>query len=129
MRCAARSGPRACAAWHSGQLKTLGDVVAFYDQGGGAVPDGGTLDRLVTPLMLTAVEREDLIAFLSTLDGAAVDPALLVNTARENLVGVRGPGQWLSISEMVLRNSFSLSSTTPSTPTNHSAAACTTPRC
>ena len=67
---------------HSGQLKTLGDVVAFYDQGGGAVPDGGTLDPLVTPLMLTAVEREDLIAFLSTLDGATVDPALLVNTAR-----------------------------------------------
>ncbi len=67
---------------HSGQLKTLGDVVSFYDQGGGAVPDGGTLDPLVTPLSLSADEKADLIAFLQTLDGAAVDPALLVNTAR-----------------------------------------------
>ena len=56
--------------------------MTFYDQGGGAVPDGGTLDSLVTPLMLTAEERADLVAFLSTLDGAAVDAALNENTAR-----------------------------------------------
>lgn len=67
---------------HSGQFKTLAEVVAFYDQGGGAVPDGGTLDPAMTPLSLTQQEKDDLIAFLSTLDGADVDPALLVNTAR-----------------------------------------------
>lgn len=67
---------------HSGQFATLAEVVAFYDQGGGAVPDGGTLDPLMTPLSLTAGERADLVAFLQTLDGAPVDAALLVNTAR-----------------------------------------------
>ena len=67
---------------HSGQLKTLGEVVTFYAQGGGAVVDGGTLDPLVTPLTLTAEQKEDLIAFLQTLDGAAVEAALLVNTSR-----------------------------------------------
>jgi cytochrome c peroxidase len=67
---------------HSGQLATLDAVVAFYDQGGGAVVDGGTLDSLVTPLALTSDERADLVAFLQTLDGAPVDPALLSNTSR-----------------------------------------------
>ena len=67
---------------HSGQFATLVDVVEFYDRGGGAAVDGGTLDPLVTPLSLTAEERADLGAFLQTLDGAAVDPALLINTAR-----------------------------------------------
>jgi hypothetical protein len=46
------------------------------------VPDGGTLDPLMTPLSLTQQEKDDLVAFLSTLDGADVDPALLENTAR-----------------------------------------------
>ena len=67
---------------HSGQFKTLVEVVAFYDQGGGSVPDGGTLDANLAPLNLTQQEKDDLVAFLSTLDGAAVDPALLENTAR-----------------------------------------------
>ena len=67
---------------HSGQFATLTEVVEFYDRGGGAVVDGGTLDPLVTPLSLTTDERADLVAFLQTLDGAAVDPALLINTAR-----------------------------------------------
>lgn len=67
---------------HSGQLKTLEEVVAFYDVGGGTVPDGGTLDVLMTPLGLTEEEKKDLVAFLSTLDGAAVDDALLQNTSR-----------------------------------------------
>jgi cytochrome c peroxidase len=67
---------------HSGQFATLSDVVAFYDQGGGMVPDGGTLDVALTPLQLTTAEKADLVAFLQTLDGAAVDPALLMNIAR-----------------------------------------------
>jgi cytochrome c peroxidase len=67
---------------HSGQFPTLAEVVAFYNQGGGAVVDGGTLDPLVTPLALTADEQADLVAFLHALDGAPVDAALLVNTSR-----------------------------------------------
>lgn len=67
---------------HSGQLKTLEEVVTFYDQGGAAVVDGGTLDPLVTPLGLSVEEKADLVAFLRTLDGAPVDAALLMNTSR-----------------------------------------------
>ena len=67
---------------HSGQLATLSDVVNFYDQGGGAVVDGGTRDPLMMPLALTPEEKTDLGAFLQTLDGAAVDAALLLNTSR-----------------------------------------------
>lgn len=67
---------------HAGQFATLTEVVDFYDVGGGAVVDGGTLDPLMQPLALTAAEKADLVAFLGTLDGAAVDASLLVNTAR-----------------------------------------------
>jgi cytochrome c peroxidase len=67
---------------HSGQFATLADVVDFYDLGGGTVPDGGTLDVGVTPLSLSTQEKADLVAFLQTLDGQAVDAALLMNTAR-----------------------------------------------
>ncbi len=67
---------------HGGQLATLEDVVSFYDVGGGAPVDGGTVDALLTPLTLTSTERAELVAFLRTLDGAAVDAALLQNTAR-----------------------------------------------
>ena len=67
---------------HSGQFATLEAVVDFYNVGGGAVADGGTLDGKIGPLSLTVAEKADLAAFLKTLDGAAVDPALLVDTSR-----------------------------------------------
>lgn len=67
---------------HSGQLATLEAVVDFYDQGGGAVVDGGVLDPLMQPLGLTAAEKADLVAFLEALEGEPVDAALLVDTSR-----------------------------------------------
>ncbi len=67
---------------HSGQFATLEAVVAFYNAGGGQVPDGGTLPAEIRPLALTAQEQTDLVAFLKTLDGDPIDPALTVNTSR-----------------------------------------------
>jgi cytochrome c peroxidase len=67
---------------HSGQFTTLEEVVAFYDQGGGLVPDGGTRDPSLAPLGLTPAEKADLVAFLKTLDGEPVPASLLQNTAR-----------------------------------------------
>lgn len=67
---------------HAGQFATLEAVVDFYDQGGGAVPDGGVLGTGLMPLGLSATEKADLVAFLKTLDGAPIDAALLQNTAR-----------------------------------------------
>lgn len=49
---------------HNGVLATLDDVVAFYDQGGGAHPNKSPLLR---PLHLTAAERHELVAFLRSL--------------------------------------------------------------
>jgi cytochrome c peroxidase len=57
---------------HSGQLATLADVVAFYNDGGGAAAAGSTKSPAVVPLNLSANERLDLIAFLQTLGGDPV---------------------------------------------------------
>ncbi|HEY8162167.1 MAG TPA: cytochrome c peroxidase [Methylocystis sp.] len=49
---------------HDGSLKTLEEVVDFYDRGGGANP---ALDDKIKPLGLTAEEKAALVAFLKTL--------------------------------------------------------------
>jgi cytochrome c peroxidase len=51
---------------HDGSAATLDDVVELYDDGG--VPNP-TLDPRITPLGLTADQREDLVAFLQSLTG------------------------------------------------------------
>ena len=51
---------------HDGSLKTLEDVVEFYDRGGNANPG---LDPELRPLHLTAEEKPALIAFLRSLAG------------------------------------------------------------
>ena len=71
---------------HAGQLATLEDVVAFYNQGGGdaaSMADAGIVkDRRLKVLELTAEERADLLAFLKTLIGAPVPAALNVDTSK-----------------------------------------------
>jgi cytochrome c peroxidase len=52
---------------HDGRLKTLADVVAFYDRGG--IPNP-FLDRRMKPLGLTAGEQAALVAFLESLTSA-----------------------------------------------------------
>jgi cytochrome c peroxidase len=49
---------------HDGSLKSLEEVVAFYDRGGGPNP---ALDPKVKPLGLSADEQRALVAFLSML--------------------------------------------------------------
>ena len=49
---------------HDGSLKSLEEVVDFYDRGGGPNP---ALDSKIKPLGLSADERRALVAFLSTL--------------------------------------------------------------
>jgi cytochrome c peroxidase len=49
---------------HDGSLKTLQDVVEFYNRGGGANPH---LDPVMRPLNLTKEELTDLVAFLKAL--------------------------------------------------------------
>ncbi len=54
---------------HDGSLATLGDVIDFYDAGGG---ENANLDPELRPLELTDLERGDLIAFLESLTGPIV---------------------------------------------------------
>jgi len=65
---------------HTGQLATLHDVVDFYDWGGGHSATG-TKDPRIQPLDLSDEDEDDLVAFLETLTGDPVDPALLVDTS------------------------------------------------
>jgi cytochrome c peroxidase len=59
---------------HNGIYRTLEEVVWHYDQGG-EVGEGGPKAPEVKPLLLSARERSDLVAFLKTLTGrpASVD--------------------------------------------------------
>jgi cytochrome c peroxidase len=51
---------------HDGSLRTLEEVVSFYDRGGGPNP---RLDTEIRPLRLDAGERRALVAFLRALSG------------------------------------------------------------
>jgi len=51
---------------HDGSLKTLDEVVEFYNKGG--IPNKN-LDQNIKPLHLTDTEKKDLVAFLKALSG------------------------------------------------------------
>jgi cytochrome c peroxidase len=54
---------------HNGVFNTLEEVVAFYNAGGGDVPNQS---EFVKPLNLTDTEQQDLVAFLKSLCGDPV---------------------------------------------------------
>lgn len=56
---------------HDGSLKSLEEVIDFYDRGGGANPN---LDADVRPLRLTDSEKRSLHAFLHALTGEPISP-------------------------------------------------------
>ena len=60
---------------HTGHVRSLADVIDFFDRGGeqGGFPGQNEL----LPLKLTARERADLLAFLQTLKGSGPPAALL----------------------------------------------------
>ena len=51
---------------HDGSLKTLEEVVEFYNKGG---IKNKNLDENIKPLHLTDQEKSDLVAFLKALSG------------------------------------------------------------
>jgi cytochrome c peroxidase len=62
LRDISRTGPY----MHDGSLKTLEDVVDFYDKGG--MPNRN-LDEKLKPLKLTEAQKKDLVEFLKSLNG------------------------------------------------------------
>ncbi|MGH9628699.1 MAG: cytochrome-c peroxidase, partial [Bryobacteraceae bacterium] len=51
---------------HDGSLKTLDEVIEYYDKGGNP---NRNLDEKLKPLKLTDQEKKDLVAFLNALSG------------------------------------------------------------
>ncbi len=66
---------------HNGSKATLKDVVLHYNDGGAADGFEGTKDPKMVPLNLTPQEIDDLVAFLGTLGGDPIPPALAVDTS------------------------------------------------
>jgi cytochrome c peroxidase len=60
---------------HTGQLRSLEEVVAFHDRGGHPYGYPGTNE--LTPLALSDAERQDLVEFLGSLDGPGPPANLL----------------------------------------------------
>ena len=65
-----REVARTAPYMHDGSLRTLEDVIEFYDGGGRPNPQ---IDPVIRPLALTATEKRQLAAFLHALTGAVVD--------------------------------------------------------
>jgi cytochrome c peroxidase len=66
---------------HNGSMKTLEEVVHFYNLGGGDSGFTGTKDAKILPLNLTAGEQADLVAFLKSLTGEPIPADLAQDTA------------------------------------------------
>ena len=61
-----REVARTAPYMHDGSLKTLEDVVNFYDKGG---QPNRNLDEKIKPLRLTEEQKKDLVEFLKSLSG------------------------------------------------------------
>jgi cytochrome c peroxidase len=70
LRCASRRP----SFFHTGQARTLDDVVDLFDHGGAAGGYLGTNE--LVPLKLSAQQKMDLVAFLKALDGPGAASAL-----------------------------------------------------
>jgi cytochrome c peroxidase len=66
-----REVARTAPYMHDGSLRTLEEVVDFYDRGGEVVENK---DYRVRPLQLSAAEKSDLVAFLHALTSTAGAP-------------------------------------------------------
>ncbi len=62
---------------HTGVYSSLLDVIKHYDRGGDADGFVGLRDTAISPLDLTSGERHALVAFLESLNGEALDDALI----------------------------------------------------
>jgi cytochrome c peroxidase len=71
-----RCGARHPSFMHTGQVKTLAGVVAFFTRGGDLSGYLGTSE--IMPLPLSQQDQEDLVAFLGTLEGPGPAPNLLI---------------------------------------------------
>lgn len=72
-----REVARTAPYMHQGQFATLRDVLHYYSTLEGTVPAGHHGEQVIKPLHFSEQEIEDLLAFLETLNGAALPEELL----------------------------------------------------
>lgn len=65
-----REVARTAPYMHDGSMKTLAEVIDYYDKGGQPHPN---LDTKMHRMGLTPVEKQDLIAFMEALSGTVVE--------------------------------------------------------
>lgn len=68
---------------HTGQFKTLEDVLKFYNDGGSASGYVGTRDKLDQKLNLSDAEMGDVVNLLKSFTGEPVAPELLADTSKK----------------------------------------------
>jgi len=76
LRCAARRP----SFMHTGQMKTLAEVVAFFARGGDHFGFLGVSE--LSTLSLTSQDEQDLVAFLGTLEGPGPEESLLADPSK-----------------------------------------------
>jgi cytochrome c peroxidase len=67
--------------FHNGSMKTLQDVVHFYNHAGSASGFSGQKDPTIVSLNLTSMEEADLVEFLKSLTGDPIPAALRMDTS------------------------------------------------
>lgn len=70
---------------HDGRFASLRDVLNFYSTEAGVAQTGHHQETILRPLRLSEERINDLIAFLESLNGAPLDPALLKQPASPSL--------------------------------------------
>ena len=72
-----RDVSRTAPYMHTGALETLEDVIDHYNDGGDLGGYAGASEVAIRELDLSEEEKAALVAFMKTLDGEPLDPALL----------------------------------------------------
>lgn len=85
-----RNSARTAPYMHQGQFATLRDVVGFYNTLEQAVVIGHHQETLLVPLHLTENEIEELVAFLTSLNGLPLDAQLLTQPPSPHLDAEKG---------------------------------------
>jgi len=73
-----RGVSRTAPYMHTGAFASLREVVLFYRDGGGSSGFSGRKDPSIQPLLLSDQDVSDLVAFLESLDGAALPPPFVI---------------------------------------------------
>jgi cytochrome c peroxidase len=79
---------------HNGMLKTLNEVINFYNAGGGKDINK---DRRLKPLKLTAREKADLVKFLLALSGDPLTGKKYVYEFKSGEIAYKTITNWLEV--------------------------------